>query len=125
FSTAPTKSGRNDGGGSATHLDGVCNLYSTGDGDLCLWYFQKYWGSHADFYVSDNNLNNNTFSSLGIGQGSQVGNNAESAWNYDQHLTARVYTGVNSTGTWGTISPSSGGDFTSTFINNVESFIWT
>ncbi|WP_261556694.1 peptidase inhibitor family I36 protein [Frankia tisae] len=127
LSTASTKSksGRNDVGGSTAHIDGVCNLYRTGDGDLCLWYFQKYRGSHADFYISDNNLNNNTFNSPGTGQGSRVGNNSESAWNYDQYLTARVYTGVNSTGTWGIISPSSGGNFTSTFINNVESFIWT
>ncbi|WP_255355759.1 peptidase inhibitor family I36 protein [Frankia sp. CpI1-P] len=99
-------------------------MYSNGDGDLCLWYFRNYGGSHADFFFSDNNLNNNTFSSPGAGQGARVGNNSESAWNYDQHLTARVYTGVNSTGTWGTIAPSSGGNFTSTFINNVESFIW-
>ncbi|CAJ63670.1 hypothetical protein; putative signal peptide [Frankia alni ACN14a] len=121
---ATTKAGRNSHGISAQHLDGACNLYSNGDGDLCLWYLQSYGGSHADFFYSDNDLNNNTFSSPGAGQGARVGNNSESAWNYDQHLTARVYTGVNSTGTAGTIAPSSGGNFTPTFINNVESFIW-
>ncbi|EIV96583.1 peptidase inhibitor family I36 protein [Frankia sp. QA3] len=124
LSTASTKSGRNGGGVSAQHLDGACNLYSNGDGDLCLWYFQNYGGSHADFFFADNNLNNNTFSSPGFGQGALVGNNSESAWNYDQRLTARVYTGVNSTGTWGIVAPSSGGNFNSTFINNVESFVW-
>ncbi|ABW11798.1 conserved hypothetical protein [Parafrankia sp. EAN1pec] len=122
---ASTKASRNSTGGvGAAHLDGACNLYSNGDGDLCLWYFQNYSGSHADFFFSDSNLNNNQFNSPGAGQGSWVGNNSESVWNYDRHLTARVYTGVNYTGTNGTIAPNSGGNFTSTFRNNVESFQW-
>ncbi|MCM3922513.1 peptidase inhibitor family I36 protein [Frankia sp. AiPs1] len=120
-----TKATRNGGGVSAAHVDGLCNLYSNGDGDLCLWYLSNFGGSHADFFFADSNLNDNRFNSPGAGQGAIVGNNSESAWNYDRHLTARVYNGVNYTGPSGTISPSSGGNFTPTFANNVESFQWT
>jgi hypothetical protein len=120
-----TRASRNSGGVSAAHVDGQCNLYSNGDGDLCLWFFQNFGGSHADFFFADSNLNDNRFNSPGAGQNAIVGNNSESAWNYDRHLTAKVFTGVNFTGTSGTISPSSGGNFTSTFNNNVESFLWT
>ncbi|MCK9895321.1 peptidase inhibitor family I36 protein [Frankia sp. AgB32] len=116
---------RNQGGGvRASHLDGVCNTYSSGYGDLCLWYLQNYTGSHADFYFGDGNLNDNYFNSPGAGQGQRVGNNSESDWNYDRHLTARVFTGVNYTGVAGDIAPYTGGNFNSTFRNNVESFYW-
>jgi hypothetical protein len=117
-------SSRNHGGVGAAHLDGVCNTYSSGYGDLCLWYLQNYTGSRADFYWADGNLNDNTFITPGAGQGQRVGNNAESDWNYDHILTARVFTGVNYTGVAGDIPPNTGGNFNSTFRNNVESFYW-
>jgi hypothetical protein len=122
------KSARNGDGASAgvgaAHVDGVCNLFSNGDGDFCLWYLQNYSGSHADFFFGDTNLNNDRFNSAGAGQGAIVGNNAESDYNYDRRLTAQVYTGTNYTGTFGNVAPNSGGNFTATFRNNVESFKW-
>ncbi|SNQ45606.1 conserved exported hypothetical protein [Frankia canadensis] len=123
-SAASTADTRDGGGVSTKHLDGACNLYSNGDGDLCLWWTQNFTGSRADFFFADNNLNDNTFLTAGGGQGQRVGNNAESVWNYDRHLTAQVWTGVNYTGTAGTVGPNSGGNFTPTFRNNVESFKW-
>ncbi len=122
--TDSSAAARNQGGVRGAELDGVCNTYSSGYGDLCLWYLQNYTGSRADFYFGDSNLNDNTFITPGAGQGARVGNNAESDWNYDRHLTARVYTGVNFTGVAGDIPPYTGGNFTSTFRNNVESLKW-
>jgi hypothetical protein len=123
-SAATGKAARNSDGVGAAHLDGACNLYSTGDGDFCLWYLQNYSGSRADFYFGDSNLNNDRFVTAGAGQGQIVGNNAESDYNYDRRLTAQVWTGVNYTGTSGIVPPNSGGNFTATFRNNVESFKW-
>ena len=117
------------GAGAATalstmHLDGTCNLYSNGDGDFCLWYLAGLVGSKADFFISDSNLNNNTFVTAGSGQGQVVGNNAESDFNYDLNLGARVCTGTSGSGTCGTVPSNSGGNFNSTYKNNVESFTW-
>lgn len=115
---------RNLPGVRAGHLDGACNTYSSGYGDLCLWYLQNYTGSRADFYIADSDLSNNTFLSVGAGQGARVANNSESDWNYDRRLTARVYTGRNFTGVAGSIRPYTGGNFNTTFRNNVESLNW-
>jgi len=123
-SASSTHGDRNTPGVSAKHLDGTCNVYSNGDGDLCLWYLRNFVGSRADFFWADSNLNDNRFITPGAGQGQIVGNNSESAWNYDRHLTAQVWTGINNTGTAGIISPNSGGNFVVPFINNVESFRW-
>jgi hypothetical protein len=109
---------------AAMHLDGACNLYSNGDGDFCLWYFAGFVGSKADFFVADSNLNNNTFITAGSGQGAVVGNNSESDFNYDLNLGARVCTGTSGAGTCGTVPSNSGGNFNSTYKNNVESFTW-
>jgi hypothetical protein len=122
--TSPSRTAKGVGTLAALHLDGACNLYSNGDGDFCLWYLAGFVGSKADFFVADSNLNNNTFITAGAGQGQVVGNNAESDFNYDLNLGARVCTGINSTGTCGTVPPNSGGNFNSTYKNNVESFTW-
>ena len=108
------------GGVSVQHLDGVCNQYSSGVGDFCLWYFQNFTGSLADFFVNDCNLNDNFFITAGAGQGQRVGNNAESDWNFDLVFGARVWTGVNCTGTTGVVPQGSGGNFNLTYKNNVE-----
>ncbi|MEJ3743698.1 hypothetical protein WEI85_10450 [Actinomycetes bacterium KLBMP 9797] len=121
---AADKTTAREGGVSLLHLDGACNQYSDGTGDLCLWWFQNYTGSRADFYFADSNLNDNVFITAGSGQGSPVGNLSESDWNYDLIYGARVCTGINGAGTCGTVPPGSGGNFNSTYRNNVESFTW-
>jgi hypothetical protein len=111
---------------STSHLDGTCNYYSNYTGDLCLWYYQSFYGSKADFYYADSNLWNNYFVTPGAGQGRVVANNAESDFNYDRTYTAWVCQGINYTGTCGYIPPWTGGNFVyPTFKNNVESFYWS
>ena len=108
------------GGISVQHLDGTCNQYSNGFGDFCLWWTQNFTNSLADFFIDDCNLNDNTFITPGGGQFARVGNNAESDWNFDLVFGARVWTGVNCTGTTGVVPQGSGGNFNSIYINNVE-----
>lgn len=105
------------------HQDGACNAYAS-TGDLCMWYLQNYVGSASDFYVADSNLWDNYFLTPGWGQNQTVANNAESDWNYDSTYTAWVCTGVSYTGTCGFIPPNSGGNFSTTYKNNVESLYW-
>ncbi len=102
--------------------DGVCHQYSNGFGDLCLWYYQDITGSLIDLFVNDCNLSDDTFITSGAGQGTTVANNAESDWNYDLVHTARLWTGSNCTGTWGDVSPGTGGNLNGSFRNNVEGF---
>ncbi|SNQ45603.1 conserved exported hypothetical protein [Frankia canadensis] len=118
--TASTPSARNAGGVGVRHLDGACNV-----GDLCLWWGYNYYGSHADFYWADNNLNNDYFNSPGGGQGQRVGNNARSYANYDHYLTARAFTNTNYTGASVNLYPWTGNNFPGGFADNVESFYWT
>ena len=99
--------------------DGLCN-----EGDACLWYLSNFKGSEYDNPHNEPNLVNNRFISAGLGQLSQVGNDAETVWNQDGSVALVVCTGPNSTGSCGTVAPFSGGTLTSTFINNVESIYW-
>jgi Peptidase inhibitor family I36 len=102
----------------------LCSSYSDGHGDLCLWYFSNFSGSSAGFLRNDANLVDDRFTSVGSGQSSLVTNNAESVWNYDRFKTAYVATSPGYTGFVGFLSPWSGGNFTSTYRNNVESLYW-
>lgn len=63
--------------------------------------------------------------SAGAGQGQTVNRNAESDWNHDGLCTARVYTGLFYTGASGVVPPRPGGNFTSLFRNNAQSFLRT
>jgi hypothetical protein len=111
----------NVGGARTQELDGFCNT-----GDLCLWYFSSFQGSHVDFFFGDDNLWDNVFNSAGAGLGSTVANNAESAWNYDPTYTAWVCAGTFQAGPCGWILPNSGGDLVyPTYFNNTESIHWT
>jgi hypothetical protein len=102
----------------------ACSAYSDGHGDLCMWYFSNYNGSNTGFLRSDYNLNDDHFVSAGSGQNSLVTNNAESVWNYDHYTTAYVATSPGFTGSIGYIRPWTGGNFSSTYSNNVESLYW-
>lgn len=101
--------------------DGVVDV-----GDLGLYYFSSSlgYGSVYDTAHNDNYLFDNHFISAGAGHGQVVGNNAEFAWNRDPHTTVIVCTGINYTGSCGTIGPNVYGNFTSTYSNRVESIYW-
>jgi hypothetical protein len=119
---------REDGlraGALPAHLDGTCNFYLSGTGDLCLWYFSGYSGSRVDFYSADNSLWTNVFLTAGSGQGANVANNSESAYNYDAIWTAWVCTSTNQNGSCGYIRPRTGGNFNATYFNNTESLHWS
>jgi Peptidase inhibitor family I36 len=102
----------------------LCSSYPDGHGDLCMWYFSGFTGSSAGFLRNDANLVDDRFVSVGSGQSSLVTNNAESVWNYDRFKTAFVATSPGYTGFVGFVSPWSGGNFSSTYRNNVESLYW-
>jgi hypothetical protein len=118
--------GQVPGGAVALHLDGACNIYPNGTGDLCLWYLVNFVGASVDFYYSDNNLGNNAFiRPPNPGLGAVVANNTESGVNYDSIYTAWGCTGVNYTGLCGFARPHARGNITPAFKNNVESIYWT
>ncbi|HEY5785269.1 MAG TPA: hypothetical protein VIT65_10870 [Microlunatus sp.] len=102
-----------------------CYAYSNGTGDLCLWYYQNYTGSRGGSYGSDANLSDNYFASTGSGQNQSMTNNSESTFNYDYIYTSVVWTNNNYTGTSGTLAPRAGGNWTSTYKNNVQSLYWS
>lgn len=106
----------------AANQDGACNSEANGDGDFCLWFSTNFVGSLSDFFNSDTNLGNNNFLTPGLGLGSPVANNAESALNADTSLSVLVFTGTGFTGAGGLVSPRQFGNFNTTFVNNVESF---
>jgi hypothetical protein len=106
----------------AANQDGACNSLANGDGDFCLWFSTNFVGSLSDFFTSDANLGDNTFLTPGLGLGSAVANNSESALNADSNLSVIVFTGGNGTGTAGVIGPRQFGNFNTTFMNSVESF---
>ncbi len=92
--------------------------------DACLWYLRDFRGSRYDNPHNEPNLVNKRFISSGLGQLSQVGNNAETVFNQDGVATPVVCTGPNYTGSCGTVAPFTGGTLTATYINNVESIYW-
>jgi len=107
----------------AASKDGVINT-----GEFVQWYFSGYSGGCEDDFSGDATFFNDTFKNCGQGAsgvGAVVANNTESDWNYDPSFTAHVCTGTNSTGTCGFILPNSGGNFSTTYKNNVESLYWT
>lgn len=113
------------GGASGQRVTGdTCTAYSDGHGDLCLWYSSNFVGSRTGFLRDDANLSDDRFVEAGSGQSSTVTNNAESAWNYDRFGTAFVTTSPNYTGFVGSMAPNSGGNFSATYKNNVESIYW-
>lgn len=107
----------------AASKDGVINT-----GEFVQWYFTGYSGGCEDDYSSDVSFWNDYFKNCGQGAsgvGSLVRNNTESDFNYDYSWTAHVCTGTYYTGSCGIVSPRTGGNFNSTFKNNVESLYWT
>jgi hypothetical protein len=112
-------------GALAAHIDGICNSFFDGTGDLCLWPNTGYSGSHIDYFYGDDSVWNNVYLTAGSGQGAGVANNSESTYNYDTIWTAWVCTSTNQFGSCGYILPRHGGNFVPTFFNNTESLHWT
>ena len=102
----------------------TCSAYSDGHGDFCMWYLSNFTGSRTGFLRNDANLVDDRFVSTGSGSGALVTNNAESDWNYDRFATVFVATSPNYTGFIGSVGPNTGGNFSSTYKNNVESLYW-
>jgi hypothetical protein len=106
------------------HLDGHCNVDSSGHGDLCLWYHRNFRGSLADFYFPDDDLWDDHFVTVGRGQGYVVSNDSASDFNYDLLNGALVCTGVALMGSCAVIPPNVGGNLDTTYRNQIESFAW-
>jgi cytoskeletal protein RodZ len=98
-----------------------CYVYTDATGDLCSWYFRGWSGSRGGVHYSDYNLVDNYFPTAGSGAGATMTNNAESIYNYDYIYKKRLFTGYGYTGAYGDQPTRSGGDYTTTYINNVES----
>jgi Peptidase inhibitor family I36 len=113
------------GGRFAQPDSDACYAYSDGTGDLCLWYYYNYSGSRGGIYSNDISLWDDSFTTSGSGQGAIMANNTESFWNYDHIWTAFGCTGVVFTGSCGYAKPWTGGNFSSTFVNNLESVRWS
>jgi hypothetical protein len=110
------------GSAQAASKDGVIET-----GEFVQWYFTGYSGGCEDDYYADSNFAGDTFKNCGqgtAGVGATVTNNTESDFNYDPTYTAVVYTGANFTGASGSVLPHRGGNYNSTFKNNVESLSW-
>lgn len=110
-------------GAQAATKDGVIET-----GEFVQWYFQNYSGGCEDDFYADSNFYNDYFKNCGQGAsgvGAVVANNTESDYNYDYSYTAHVCTGTYYTGSCGTVGPRSGGNYNSTYRNNVESLYWT
>jgi hypothetical protein len=121
----PPESGLRSGPLAAVPLNGVCDAFAGGGGELCLWFLSGYGGSLVDYYYGDNNFWNNVFLSAGSGQGVTVANDPRSAYNYDSLLTAWVCTSPSQFGSCGFIRPRSGGNFVPRYFADTESFHWT
>ncbi|WP_328497896.1 hypothetical protein OHS59_38205 [Streptomyces sp. NBC_00414] len=100
--------------------DGVC----TG-GEYCFASNILGNGSLSDFSVADGNLNNNVYTTPGLGQGTPLGNTAKWGWNYDSTRSAVICTGTNYTGSCAGAPPNTGGQYNVTYRGNVESIYWT
>nr|WP_291414136.1 peptidase inhibitor family I36 protein [Actinophytocola sp.] len=98
-------------------LDGVCQ-----SGEFCLYYNSGHQGSLADFVLGVRDFSTVRFVGPGAGKG-QVKNNAASACNKDDDLTARVHLNSNWQGAYDTIPPNTCRNLVNTYNENA-SFVW-
>ena len=107
----------------AANKDGVINT-----GEFVQWYYTNYTGGCEDDYYADTSFWNDYFKNCGqggSGVGAVVANNTESDYNYDYTYRANPCTGTSYTGSCGTVQPRAGGNYNSTYKNNVESLYWS
>ena len=124
-STVTRQKAATGGASTAAAATRSCYVYSNGTGDFCQWWLVNYTGSRGGVFSNDSNLSDNYFATAGGGQYSTMRNNAESDYNYDRYYTAKVATSINYYGYVGIVSPRTGGNYNSTYKNNVESLYWT
>jgi hypothetical protein len=98
-----------------------CYVYSNYRGDLCSFYLQNYGGSRGGYFYASSDMRYNYFVTSGWGYGSWTSNKAESVYNYDYYYPYRVFTNANYTGYYGPINPRTGGNYSETYRNGVES----
>jgi hypothetical protein len=107
------------GGGSArSALDGSCQA-----GEFCLYYNSDHQGSFTDFALGVKDFSTVKFIADGAGKGQLVKNNAASACNKDDNLTARVYFNSNWQGAYDSIAPGTCKNLVNTYNENA-SYQW-
>ncbi len=107
------------GGVSArSALDGSCQ-----SGEFCLYYNSDHQGSFSDFVLGVKDFATVRFVADGAGKGQLVKNNAASACNKDDNLTARVYFNSDWAGEYDSIAPGTCKNLVNTYNENA-SFQW-
>ena len=105
--------------GITSNYDGVCE-----EGELCLYYNTNRDGSsYADFFRSVQDFATAKFLAPGRGQGQLIKNNAASACNKDNRLTARIFYNSNWEGVYDDIPPNTCETLDDTYNENA-SFVW-
>jgi len=99
-------------------LDGVCQ-----SGEFCLYYNSNHSGSFSDFVLGVKDFSTVRFVADGAGKGQLVKNNAASACNKDDNLTARVFFNSNWQGAHDDIAPGTCKNLVNTYNENA-SFEW-
>ncbi|HEV7648435.1 MAG TPA: peptidase inhibitor family I36 protein [Actinophytocola sp.] len=99
-------------------LDGVCQ-----SGEFCLYYNSNEQGSLSDFELGVKDFATVRFVATGAGKGELVKNNAASACNKDDNLTARVFFNSNWAGAHDDIAPGTCRNLVNTYNENA-SFLW-
>ncbi|WP_157475210.1 peptidase inhibitor family I36 protein [Parafrankia sp. EUN1f] len=123
-STSPAHKGGTTQSVVAPRPNGICQTFSDGTGELCMWYFVNSTGSMLDLWDQDSNLNDNVFLTDDVGKGQTVGNNFESTRNTDSIYSAVLCDNPGFTGPTTTIAPNSGTGDLGTLRNRVESEYW-
>jgi hypothetical protein len=119
LSMATSASAEAGAGGSArSALDGSCQA-----GEFCLYYNSGHQGSFTDFELGVKDFATVKFIGDGAGKGQLVKNNAASACNKDDNLTARVYFSSNWQGAYDSIAPGTCKNLVKTYNENA-SYQW-
>jgi hypothetical protein len=106
------------GGSARSALDGSCQ-----SGEFCLYYNSGHAGSFTDFALGVKDFSTVRFIADGAGKGELVKNNAASACNKDDNLTARVYFNSGWKGDYDSIAPGTCRNLSKTYNENA-SFQW-
>ena len=98
-----------------TESNGVCET-----DELCLYFNSNHQGSLADFYYEVEDFAGFTFLSSGNGKGQPVKNNAASACNKDNLLTARIYFNSGWAGPYDDVQPGTCRNLSNTYNENAS-----
>jgi hypothetical protein len=118
FATGASATPAPGGPSAQSALDGVCQ-----SGEFCLYYNSGHHGSFTDFELGVKDFSTVKFIADGAGKGQLVKNNAASACNKDDNLTARVYFNSDWQGEYDSIAPGTCENLVNTYNENA-SFVW-